>query len=104
MPNDYITITQFNEFKAEMREFKVEMYDFRDVTTKVVNDLHITVDEMRSEIDEIKKDIAEIKTMLKGVLQLLTVHIEQSEARWSDQRQVNQDTSNRVTDLEAAIS
>ncbi len=30
MPNDYVTIKQFDEFKGEMREFKLEMLEFKD--------------------------------------------------------------------------
>lgn len=82
MPKDYITITQFNEFKEEMLEFK-------ELTTKIVSDMHTAIDEMKS--------------MLKVTIQLLTTHVEQSEVRWSDQRQINQDVNDRIIDLEATI-
>lgn len=82
MPKDYITITQFNEFKEEMLEFK-------ELTTKIVSDMHTAIDEMKS--------------MLKVTIQLLTTHVEQSEVRWSDQRQINKDVNDRIIDLEATI-
>lgn len=111
MPADYITISHFNEFKAEMRDFKSDMYafksemyefrsdmgDFKQITMKII-------DEMHTDIQDIKKDILEMKTMLKVTLQLLTVHIQDSDNKWRSQREINQDFENRLPEVGIVIA
>lgn len=90
---NFVTKTEFNEFKGEMYEFRTEFNEFKDAVV-------VLFDDQRKQLERnIGVMVEEFRSEVRMLAEGLKMQIEASERRWNEQKEINNDVKTDINAL-----